>query len=87
MISKIVIMLAGIILVLALWILLILRLYKKQELRANILQEQLDIRRQIERGNRADKILWEYHNVTYLDNTYNIKVKNITHKNKSLQKQ
>lgn len=87
MISKIVIMLAGIILVLALWILLILRLYKKQELRANILQEQLDIRRQIERGNRADKILWEYHNVTYLDNTYNIKVKNITHENKSLQKQ
>ena len=80
-------MLAGIILVLALWILLILRLYKKQELRANILQEQLDIRRQIERGNRADKILWEYHNVTYLDNTYNIKVKNITHENKSLQKQ
>lgn len=87
MISKIVIMLAGIILALVLWILLILRLYKKQELRANILQEQLDIRRQIERGNRADKILWEYHNVTYLNNTYNIKVKNITHKNKSLQKQ
>lgn len=87
MIDKIMIMFTGIILVLALWVLLILRLYKKQELRANILQEQLDIRRQIERGNRADKILWEYHNVTYLNNTYNIKVKNITHKNKSLQKQ
>lgn len=60
-------------------------LYEKQQKRANILQEQLDIRRYIEKGNRADKILWDYHDVTYLNNSYNIKVKNIQKQHKTLK--
>ena len=84
MIDNLTIMLSGIILVLAFWIMFILRLYKKQEFRANLLQEQLDIKRQIERGNIADKMLWKYHNVTYLDHIYNIKVKNLQTKPKRL---
>lgn len=60
-------------------------LYEKQQRRANILQEQLDIRRYIEKGNRADKILWDYHDVTYLNNSYNIKVKNIQKQHKTLK--
>lgn len=61
------------------------RLYKKEQLRANILQEQLTIRREIERGNRPDKILWNYHDVTYLNNSYNVKVKNVQTQHKSLK--
>lgn len=60
-------------------------LYEKQHKRANILQEQLDIRKCIEKGNRPDKILWDYHNVTYLNNSYNIKVKNIQKQHKTLK--
>ena len=44
-----------------------------------------EIRRQIERGEQADKVLWKYHNVTYLNNTYNVKVKNVQKKHKTLQ--
>lgn len=60
-------------------------LYERQQKRANILQEQLDIRRYIEKGNRADKILWDYHDVTYLNNSYNIKVKNVQKQHKTLK--
>lgn len=77
MITKLVIMFFGIILAFIVWTVCLMRLYHREQLRANILQEQLDIKRQIERGNRADKIVWKYHNVAYLNNTYNIRVKNL----------
>lgn len=74
----------GMILILIIWTMYLIHLYQKEKLRADILQEQLDIRRQIERGNRADKIIWKYHNVAYLNHNYNIKLKNLKNKQTSL---
>lgn len=86
MISNIQLLLVAIILILSATTNIYLALlYEKQQKRANILQEQLDIRRYIEKGNRADKILWDYHDVTYLNNSYNIKVKNIQKQHKILK--
>lgn len=76
MINELQIIFVGIILIFFSWTICLRHLYKKECLRANILQEQLDIRRQIERGNRPDKILWNYHDVVYLNNGYNVRVKN-----------
>lgn len=85
MINELQIIFIGIVLVFVALTIYLRRLYKKEQLRANILQEQLTIRREIERGNRPDKILWDYHDVTYLNNSYNIKVKNAKTQHKSLK--
>lgn len=85
MINKLQIIFIGIALAFIIWTIYLRRLYKKEQLRANILQEQLTIRREIERGNRPDKILWDYHDVTYLNNSYNVKVKNVKTQHKSLK--
>lgn len=75
----------GMALAFVVWTICLGLLYRRAQLRANILQEQLDIRRYIEKGNRADKILWDYHDVTYLNNTYNIKIKNMKTEHKTLK--
>lgn len=85
MINELVIILFGTILAFGAFVVCLMHLYKREQRRANILQEQLEIRRQIERGEQADKILWKYHNVTYLNNAYNVKVKSIQKKHKTLQ--
>ena len=85
MINELQIIFIGIALAFIVWTIYLRRLYKKEQLRANILQEQLTIRREIERGNRPDKILWDYHDVTYLNNSYNVKVKNVKTQHKSLK--
>lgn len=85
MISEQIIILVGIILAFCVWTICLAHLYKKEHKRANILQEQLEIRRQIEKGNRADKILWDYHDVTYLNNSYNVKCRSAKTQHKSLK--
>lgn len=85
MINELIIILFGTILAFGVFVICSMHLYKREQRRANILQEQLEIRRCIERGEQADKILWKYHNVTYLNNVYNIKAKNIQKKHKTLQ--
>lgn len=85
MINELQVIFIGIVLIFSTWLICLWHLYKKERLRANILQEQLDIRRQIEKGNRPDKILWSYHDVTYLNNSYNIKVKNMQVQHKNLR--
>lgn len=85
MMNELIIILVGVILAFVVWTICSMHLYKREQRRANILQEQLEIRRHIERGEQVDKILWKYHNVTYLNNAYNIKVKNIQKKQKTLQ--
>lgn len=85
MINELIIILFGIILAFCVFVICSMHLYKREQRRADILQEQLEIRRQIERGEQADKVLWKYHNVTYLNNTYNVKVKNVQKKHKTLQ--
>lgn len=85
MINELVIILFGTILAFGVFVVCSMHLYKREQRRANILQEQLDIRRQIERGEQVDKILWKYHNVIYLNNAYNVKVKSIQKKHKTLQ--
>lgn len=84
MISKVVIILFGIILAFCAFVVCLVHLYKREQRRANILQEQLEIRRQIERGEQVDKILWKYHDVTYLNNAYSVKVKNAQEEHKTL---
>jgi len=85
MINELIIILFGIILAFIAFAVCLVHLYKREQRRADILQEQLEIRRCIERGEQVDKILWKYHNVTYLNNAYNIKVKNIQKQHRTLQ--
>lgn len=85
MISELVIILFGTILAFGVFVICSMHLYKREQRRANILQEQLEIRRQIEKGEQVDKILWKYHDVTYLNNAYNVKVKSIQKEHKTLQ--
>ena len=85
MINELIIILFGTILAFIAFAVCLVHLYKREQRRADILQEQLEIRRQIERGEQADKILWKYHNVTYLNNAYNVKVKNIQKRHRTLQ--
>lgn len=85
MISKVVIILFGTILAFCAFVVCLVHLYKREQRRANILQEQLEIRRQIERGEQVDKILWKYHDVTYLNNAYNVKAKGIQKEHETLQ--
>ena len=65
----------------------LIHLYRREHKRANIFEEYIEIKRQIEKGNRADKIFWKYYDVTYLNDTYNIKIKNLKQKRASLEKQ
>lgn len=83
--SEIICLVFGLILAFCVGIICLVHMYRKERFRANLLQEQLDIRRQIERGVRVDKILWDYHDVMYLNNTYNIKVKNSERKRRTLK--
>lgn len=83
--NELVIVLCGVILAFVVWTVCLIHLYKREQRRADILQEQLEIRRQIERGEQADKVLWKYHNVTYLNNAYNVKVKNMQTQHKTLK--
>ena len=85
MINELQVIFIGMALVFVIWTICLGHLYKKEQLRANILQEQLTIRREIERGNRPDKILWDYHDVTYLNNSYNVKFRNAKTQHKSLK--
>lgn len=85
MINELIIILFGVILAFVAFAVCLIHLYKREQRRANILQEQLEIRRKIERGEQVDKILWKYHNVTYLNNAYNVKVKNIQKKHRTLK--
>ena len=85
MTSELMVILFGIILAFCAFIACLMHLYKREQRRANILQEQLEIRSYIERGEQADKVLWKYHDVTYLNNAYSVKVKNIQKEHKILQ--
>lgn len=85
MMSELMVVLFGTILAFCAFVACLMHLYKREQRRANILQEQLEIRRYIERGEQADKVLWEYHDVTYLNNAYSVKVKNIQEEHKILQ--
>ena len=85
MTGELMIVLFGIILAFCAFVACLMHLYKREQRRANILQEQLEIRRYIERGEQADKVLWKYHDVTYLNNAYSVKVKNIQKEHKILQ--
>lgn len=84
MISELVVVLFGTILAFCAFVVCLMHLYKREQRRANILQEQLEIRKQIERGEQADKILWKYHDVTYLNNAYSVKVKSVQKEHKTL---
>ena len=85
MTSELMVVLFGIILAFCAFVACLMHLYKREQRRANILQEQLEIRRYIERGEQADKVLWKYHDVTYLNNAYSVKVKNAQKEHKILQ--
>ena len=87
MTSEMICIIFAIILVFFVWSVFLIHLYRKEHKRANIFQEYIEIKRQIERGNRADKIFWEYYDVTYLDNSYNIKIKNLKQKTVKLSKE
>ena len=87
MTSEMIFIICATILAFCVWSICLIHMYRKEHKRANILQEYIDIKRQIERGNRADKIFWKYYNVTYLNNTYNIKSKNTKQKKIKLTKQ
>lgn len=66
------------------WTIYLIKLYTVEHRKANILQEQLEIRRQLERGVKIDEMIWKYHNVTYINNAYNIKAKNLQRKQRTL---
>lgn len=85
MINELITILFGTILAFGVFVICSMHLYKREQRRANILQEQLEIRRQIERGEQVDKILWKYHDVTYLNNAYNVKAKGIQKEHETLQ--
>ena len=85
MINELQVIFIGIVLIFIAWLICLGHLYRRERLRANILQEQLTIRKEIERGNRPDKILWDYHDVTYLNNSYNVKFRNAKTQHKSLK--
>lgn len=85
MTGELMVVLFGVILAFCAFVACLMHLYKREQRRANILQERLEIRRYIERGEQADKVLWEYHDVTYLNNAYSVKVKNAQEEHKILQ--
>ena len=87
MINEMICIIFAIILAFFVWSVFLIHLYRKEHKRANIFQEYIEIKRQIERGNRADKIFWEYYDVTYLNDSYNIKIKNMKQKKVKLAKE
>lgn len=75
MIGEIQIIFVGTVLALVMWTICLIHLYRKERLRAETFREYIDIKRCIEQGKRADKILWNYYDVAYLNDSYNIKLK------------
>ena len=67
------------------WSICLIHMYRKEHKRAEMLQEYIEIKRQIERGNKADKILWQYYDVTYLNNGYHIILKGVKPELKTLE--
>ena len=66
------------------WSICLIHMYQKEHKRAEMLQEYIEIKKQIEKGNKADKILWQYYDVTYLNDAYHIIIKGMKPELKTL---
>lgn len=85
MISETIFIITAIILVFIVCSIYLIQMYKKEHRRAEMLQEYIEIKKQIERGDKADKILWQYYDVTYLNGGYHIVIKGMKPELKTLE--
>ena len=85
MTSETIFIITAIILIFIVWSICLIHMYKKEHKRAEMLQEYIEIKKQIERGNKADKILWQYYDVTYLNGGYHIIIKGMKPELKTLE--